>query len=589
MTKTIRTNIRSIHFWLIALSVLAVIYDFGFTQPAGVQRFLYGWYTFILAVAASALIARYLFIRNRPRSKVLAIDAFFLGVLVITVIAQAASVSWLEANLPEMVFLKHHGWSYLLIFLSFLRELSEQNLGISRKLLNPAQLFVTSFLLLVVTGALLLLLPNATHMGISLTDALFTSVSAVCVTGLVVVDTGTHFTLFGHTIILILIQVGGLGIMTFTSYFSHFFRGGSSFESHLVLGDMTNEQKISEVFTTLRRIVTATLLVEAAGAFFIYMSLDSLVLRTMSERVFFSIFHSVSAFCNAGFSTLSAGFYDIDYRHNYSLHLVVAFLFIFGGLGFPIMFNFLNYLKQNLKVRWYRFTHRPHNILIPQQISVNSKIVLVTTAILIAAGTVVFFIFEYNRTLAEHGFFGRLVTAFFGGVTPRTAGFNTVDMGKLHFATVMFTLLLMWIGASPGSTGGGIKTSTLAIATLNFFSLARGKDRVEVFRREISEMSLRRAFAAISLSLVATGVSIFAISVLDSDMRLVDIAFECFSAYSTVGLSLAGTANFSTGSKLVLIATMFAGRVGMLTLLAAVLKKISHLNYNYPSEDILIN
>lgn len=589
MTETTRKRLRTIPFWLITFSVLAVIYDFGFSQSLWLQWALYGWYTLMMGVAALSLLARYIFLRYRPRWRVTVIDAVFLAVLITTIAAQFPSAQWIDETWYALRFLERHWWSYLLVFVIFLRELGEQNLEISRKQLNPAQLFIAGFVVIIFIGTILLLLPNATHGTISFIDALFTSVSAVCVTGLVVVDTGTHFTLFGQTVILILIQVGGLGIMTFTSYFSHFFKGGSSFESHLMLGDMTNAEKISEVFTTLKRIVITTFTVEAVGAALVFLSLDPLIVRTLPEQLYFSVFHSISAFCNAGFSTLSQSFYDIDYRHNYGLHIVIAFLFIFGGLGFPILFNFLNFIKHVLKAKWYRFTHQPYTVHIPQHISLHSKVVLVTTGILIGVGTVIFFLFEYNQCLAEHLFFGKIVTAFFGAVTPRTAGFNTVDMSKLHFSTIMLVFLLMWIGASPGSTGGGIKTSVLAIATLNFFSLARGKDRIEVFSREISNMSLRRAFAAISLSLIAIGMSIFAISFLDEEKRLIDIAFECFSAYSTVGLSLGGTANFSAGSKLVLIATMFAGRVGMLTLLAAVLKKISHLNYNYPTEEILIN
>ena len=204
-------------------------------------------------------------------------------------------------------------------------------------------------------------------------------------------------------------------------------------------------------------------------------------------------------------------------------------------------------------------------------------------------GTLLFYLNEYSNTLAEHGTYGKIVTALFGATTPRTAGFNTVDTSALNFSTIMLLFLLMWIGASPASTGGGIKTNTFAIAILNFISLAKGKERIEVFRREIANISVRRAFATIVLSLFVIGLGIGLISIFDSQKTLLSIAFECFSAYSTVGLSLGITAQLSTYSKLVIIVVMFVGRVSMLTIMIAIIKKIKQQTYKYPVEEITIN
>ena len=204
-------------------------------------------------------------------------------------------------------------------------------------------------------------------------------------------------------------------------------------------------------------------------------------------------------------------------------------------------------------------------------------------------GTLGFYILEYNNTLAEHNWFGKIVTAFFGAATPRTAGFNTVDMQALNVSTLMLIFMLMWIGASPASTGGGIKTSTIAIAALNFVSLGKGKDRIEVYKREVSSNSIRRAFAIISLSLMVISIAIFLMTIFEKDIAIIDIAFEAFSAYSTVGLSTGITSSLSSSSKIVLIFTMFIGRVSMLTLLIATLRKAKHLNYRVPTDEILIN
>ena len=481
------------------------------------------------------------------------------------------------------------GWAYLALFLYFLREFSARKIDLNRKLLNPAQLFIVSFLCMILFGTLLLLLPTATHGDISALDAFFTATSAVCVTGLIVVDTGSFFTEFGQTIILILIQLGGLGIMTFASYFSYFFRGKSSYENQIMLKDMTNSDKIGEVFIVLKKIILLTFSIELAGAVLIFMSTRAAAIPGVFNKMFFSVFHSISAFCNAGFSTLENSLYQPEFKFNYPLQIIVLLLFVLGGIGFPILFNLYKYAVYYLKNQILKIRYPEESVYLPWVINLNTRIVLVTTAVLLSVGTILFYLSEYNNTLAEHSGFGKLVVSVFGAATPRTAGFNSVDTSALNFSTTMIIFILMWIGASPGSTGGGIKTTTFALATLNFFSLAKGKDRVEVFRREISNLSTRRAFAIISLSLMVIGTATFLIASFDEEKTLLSIAFEAFSAYSTVGLSLGITPELSSASKLVIIATMFIGRVSMLTILIALLRRVRHLNYRYPKEEILMN
>ena len=298
--------------------------------------------------------------------------------------------------------------------------------------------------------------------------------------------------------------------------------------------------------------------------------MDENLFSSFFEKLFFSVFHSVSAFCNAGFSTLPNSLYETGFRYNYMLQGIVISAFVLGGLGFPIVVNIIKFLKYVVIKKVFYFTGKRQSHK-PWVLNLNSRITLVTTSILTVVGTVLFYINEYNNTLQEHQGMGKFITALFGAATPRTAGFNTVDMTALNFSTVILLFLLMWIGASPASTGGGIKTNTFAIATLNFLSLARGKSKIEVFRREIAEISVRRAFAVIALSLMIIGTSIILISIFDSDKNLLDIAFECFSAYSTVGLSLGITSSLSSMSKLTIIAVMFIGRVSMLTLLLSLI------------------
>ncbi|WP_373058904.1 TrkH family potassium uptake protein [Zunongwangia sp. H14] len=563
-----------------------LITDLGFSHSKTMDQALKFYYFAALFVGTASIITRYIISSYKLELKVKVFDAVIISLFVLLIFIQIDGV--LEM-MPFLSFLNKMGWVYLALSIYFIREFSEIQIGFKREYLNPAQLFIMSFLLIIMVGTILLMLPKATHEGISLVDALFTATSAVCVTGLIVVDTGTYFTQFGQTIILILIQLGGLGIMTFASYFSYFFRGKSSYENQLMLKDITNSEKIGDVFSVLKKIVALTFLIEFFGAIFIYFTIDKATISSIGQRIFFAVFHTVSGFCNAGFSTLKNSLYEPEFRFNYPMQLIIAALFILGGIGFPILFNLYKYLKHNFRNRILNLFRKENVVYSPWILNLNTRIVLFTSFFLTVAGTGLFYYFEYNNTLQEHSWFGKIVTSFFTAATPRTAGFNSVDMSALNFATLMIILLLMWIGASPASTGGGIKTSTFAIATLNFLSIAKGKDRVEVYRREVSALSIRRAFAIIALSLMVIGIAVFLIASFDSDKSLLSIAFECFSAYSTVGLSVGITAKLSAASKLVIIATMFIGRVSMLTILISIMRRVKHLNYKYPTEEILIN
>lgn len=570
-----------IAFWISLIGLIAIISDFGFSQTDITKRLLDSFYLVVIGVGIISTFARYIQNAKLFKRKVFVFDllsiAFSLWIF----------YNYLFVGVPfeTDLLLENPIWIKIAVLLTFIRESSELKINFNRTVLNPAQLFILSFLVIIFIGSFLLILPNATYDGISYLDALFTSASAVCVTGLIVVDTGTHFTLFGQTIIMILIQVGGLGILTFTSYFSYFFKGGTSYENQLALSDMTSAKKLGEVFSTLKYIILITFGLELFAGILIYTSIDSSNFGSQSEQLFFSVFHSISAFCNAGFSTLSNSLYETGFRFNYYLQLVIIFTFVLGGLGFPIIVNFLTYLKYKIVTL---FSTRKNKYR-PWVLNINSRITLVTTLSVSLVAFVIFYFLEYNNTLAEHNGFGKMVTALFGATTPRTAGFNTIDTAAMAFPTLMMVFLLMWIGASPQSTGGGIKTSTFAIATLNILSLAKGKSRIEIFRREIADISVRRAFAIITLSLVVIGFAITFIYIFDPEKELMDIAFECFSAYGTVGLSLGITSDLSSASKFVIIVVMIVGRISMLSLVIAVFKKIKHKNYRYPTEEIMIN
>ncbi|MFO7827422.1 MAG: potassium transporter TrkG, partial [Bacteroidales bacterium] len=546
--------IKKIPLLISSLALFILIYEFGFERSLIDSRIVSQFYILTIVIGIIFILGRYIKKKSRPRLRVLVIDIILVGFLIFQVLN---SLNILE-NYPYLF--RYQGvFTFFAIFIVFIRELFVISFNLKQFTVNPAQLFITSFFSLIIFGSLLLLLPNATYEGIEVIDALFTSTSAVCVTGLIVVDTGSYFTLFGQFIIIFLVQAGGLGIMTFASYFGYFFKGGASYETQLLLYDFTSTEKLGDVLKTLKRIILITFILELIGAILIFQSISKIEILSFSERLFFSFFHSVSGFCNAGFSTLENSFFELPFRFNYSLHLIIAVLIILGGIGFPIVFNLLKYLKiKSINFIKYLFQQKEY-VHSPWIINLNTRIVLATTFVLILFGFVMFFILEYDNTLAEHSMYGKIVASFFGSVTTRTAGFNTVDTSMLNIPIVMVILFLMWIGASPGSTGGGIKTSTFAIAVFNFISLAKGRQRIEILQREISQVSVNRASAIMILSILVIFISSFGINVFDSDKGLLSIFFEVVSAHSTVGLSRGITASLSNPGKFILILTMFVG------------------------------
>lgn len=563
---------------LYIISVVVLIIDYGYALPRWLDYLFLGFYTFSLLINTFFHSLK-LYISEERLFRVNLLDGLSIAFIIICLYEQ-----FIDKSSPFII----SDWMRWATILILIRGSNLPKINYKRSVLNPAQLFIISFVGLIGVGTFLLKLPNSTHHHVSTLDALFTSTSAVCVTGLSVMDIGTEYTRFGQTIIMILIQAGGLGILTFASYFSYFFKQGTTYENQIALSDMASSDKIGEVFTTLRRILTITFTVEIIGAFLIFVNIKTRVIPDFWERVYFSIFHSISAFCNAGFSTLPASMMQEGFVTNYRFQLIIIILFVFGGLGFPIVINTLRYLKYFIKRTVLFFISKKDNY-IPWILTLSSKLNLITTAVLIGVGTAIIYIKEYNNTLSVHTGVGKFITALFTATTPRTAGFNSVDFSQLHFSSIIIIILLMWIGASPASTGGGIKTSTFAIGILNFISLAKGKSKIEIFRREIADISVRRAFAVMSLSFIVIGLGVFLIAQFDEQIKLLDIAFECFSAYSTTGLSLGITSILSSPSKVVLIGLMFIGRVSMLTILIAIFKKTKTLTYQYPNDEILIN
>ena len=569
-------------FWTSLFCFLLLIYDFGFHSSITESFDLDLFYYYALLVGLVSSVLTYINDRKRIYQRIAILDGLsglFSGVLLALHFFTPENYEFRQVS--EQFSLEKFA-AALLFFKGFL----DLRVSYRRTALNPAQLFLISFVVIILGGTLLLSLPGATYEGIGLLDALFTATSAVCVTGLIVVDTATHFTFFGQSILLFLIQIGGLGILTFVSYFSYFFKGEISYEKQIAINQINSSGAIGKELGLLKNILIITLSIEAFSALLIFYNTDPAAFNSLSERVFFSVFHAVSAFCNAGFSTLSDSLMQGGFQFNYGLQLAIILTFVLGGLGFPIVSNIVSYLSYKTK-GVFSFFDKPNYR--PWVLTLNSRIALITTIVLTVGGTLVFFGLAKDGVLSSHSGFGKLVTALFGATTPRTAGFNTVDASHFRFPTLLLTMFLMWVGASPKSTGGGIKTSTLAIAILNILSLAKGRERIELYRREIVEVAVKRAFAMISLSIIVIAIGVLGISAFEPDLTMIEIAFESVSAYSTTGLSMGITSSLSPISKFIIIILMFVGRVSALTVLIAIFRNVINQNYRYPKEEITIH
>ena len=451
--------------------------------------------------------------------------------------------------------------------------------------LRPAQIIIISFLVLILLGSVLLSLPFATRSGhpISYLDALFTSTSAVCVTGLAVVDTGSAFSLFGQIIIILLIQAGGLGVMTVMSLAFLLLRKRFTLSERMVIKESFNEFDLSGLVKVILKVLKVTLAAELLGA--VLLATRFIPAFGAEKGIYFSLFHAISAFCNAGFDLLGpvsgAGQSSfMMFSNDPVVVLTIAFLIILGGLGFVVITHIVS----------------PARIRSRQGISRYARLVLIATATLIAAGFVLVFFLEQSnpKTLGNMGFGQKLLNALFQSVTPRTAGFATVDQGALLPATKLIVVLLMFIGASPAGTGGGIKTTTFSIVLLFLLSSMLGKRDVTTIDRRIAADNVRRALTITLMAMLLVFVASFALMGIEGQRGGLftpeNIVFEVVSAFGTVGLSAGLTPLLSIASRIILIFVMFVGRVGLITLVVALSlrSRKDDANLRYPEERFMV-
>ncbi|QHW32799.1 Trk family potassium uptake protein [Paenibacillus rhizovicinus] len=439
---------------------------------------------------------------------------------------------------------------------------------------SPPRILAAGFALIILCGSVLLSLPFASSNG-SFTpyiDALFTATTSTCVTGLVTVDTGSHWSVAGQVIILILIQLGGLGFMTMATLFALVLRKRILLRERLILQEALNQNSMEGIVRLIRKVITYALTIELAGAvlFAVRWSFD----MPIGKAIYFGLFHAVSFFNNAGidlFGQFGVPFISLTgYADDPLVNIVTMLLIILGGIGFIVIADVMD----------YRSTKR---------LSLHSKVVLSTTAALIVVGTLVVFIFEFSntKTLGSLHWGGKILASFFQSVTTRTAGANTVDLASLRQATQFFMVILMFIGASPGSTGGGIKTTTFTVLAVAVLSMIRGKEDIVLFRFRLAQERINKALTITMLSLTLV-IIVTMILTTTEDQAFIKILFETTSAFATVGLTLGITPELTTIGKTLIILMMFVGRLGPLTLAYALRPRQERALFRYPEGKITI-
>lgn len=492
---------------------------------------------------------------------------------------------WLERLLYGKAFLYSSLGAYSVVTICF---------GIIRavgKRTNPSLLLSASFLIFIFIGSLLLMLPKSTYAGISYTDALFVSTSAVCITGLTPVDVYVNFTPMGVIILALLIQIGALGVMTFTSFFAIFFSGNASIYSQMLLRDMIYSRSMSALVPTLFYILGFTLAVEAIGAVGIWLSVTGALGMSLEEELAFAAFHSLSSFCNAGFSTLPQGMSDpmLLQAGNNSVYWVTTLLIVAGSIGFPILVNLRDTIHDRIRGFWARVHHmdpEPRNV---HPFSMNTRIVITTFLALFVAGFIIFLWLEWDNTLAGMPLWQKITQAAFNSATPRSAGFSSVSPAAFRDVTLVVVLFLMWVGGAAQSTGGGVKVNTLAAILLNLRAIVTGRPYVTAFRRTISVNSIRRANAVVALSIISYLIFSLLLLGMEPGLSTRSLLFESCSALFTVGSSLGATPLLSDASKILLCVAMFIGRVGIISLLTGIAGRHRGIQPRYPADNIIIN
>ncbi|UCE48698.1 MAG: hypothetical protein JSW47_00845 [Phycisphaerales bacterium] len=569
-----------------ALVVASFVLLFGFYEPL-----LPAWILFTVQVVLLCIFVTEKIIRLfNAVSKVEFWRANWFEVPLLLGLGVAAFGSgyWFVPTSEEAGIVRHFAVGIYLV-LQVVAKLCRTSINLAASGKNPTRTLVLSFLVLIVSGAGLLMLPTASAKGkdsLGLVDALFTATSATCVTGLVVKDTGQDFSLIGQVIILTLIQLGGLGIVVFGAVFALLLGQALSVRESVAMQDLLSARTLGRIGNMIAFIFVGTIVIEFIGA----VCLHGMWSQDVQQTWFCSIFHSISAFCNAGFGLFSDSLEQ--YNRSWQVYAVVCPLIILGGLGFSVLYDVVKIVMDRIKrffKKWFNKQYR-FSMEAPIRMRLQTKIALSISFCLIILGTAAILVFE--RYAGPDGVPGNtgVPGAFFQSVTARTAGFNTVDISTMSPSSKFILILLMFVGGSPGSTAGGIKTVTLAVVIMTAVAALRKRQEVELFHRSVRIVVVGRAITVTLLFAAVLIATTLALSITENKncFTMSHIAFEAASALGTVGLTTGITPSLTTAGKLIIIAVMLVGRLGPLTLLAALTFNVRPAKYNYPDEAIIV-
>lgn len=555
------------------LTVILLTYRYGFIHAQQEYAQVQQLYKLLLLLFLIVFLTRWFFSINRltflreSRPEAILYGLLIAHIILEQIIGTPPLLYYLMLFSAEPALLIYEHLTGVFMVMLTILDLARLSVLLAEIQVKPGVIFMASFALLILAGTGLLMLPAMTVSGeISFLDALFTSASASCVTGLIVVDTATFFTFKGKVVIMLLFQLGGLGVVSFATFFATFMGGGVGIKQQSMIQNHLSTESLTEAKAALRKIVTITFIIELLGAVAIYNAWDderwlggASPFANTGERIFYSVFHSISAFCNAGFSLFTDGYYNHQFfiHEMFGLHLITTIIVVFGGMGFNVIedvFSPAN-IRERIAKPW-------------KKLQLSTKIPLVGTVLLLTAGTAAFMILEYEK-LRVFNIGQAFITALFQSAVTRTAGFNSMDFGALQNPTIILCIFLMFVGTAPGSTGGGIKINTFALVVLSAIRNIRGEKKIIIEQRYIPNELVSRAFTLLLFAFTYNSIAVLLLTITEAGQPIHLLVFEQISAFATVGLSMNLTSSLSVGGKIIIIISMFIGRIGPLTLAIA--------------------
>ena len=572
--------IKILSFFITLTAIVAIIYQHGhylsdasarITSSLVVLAYCFYIFKFIFRATYDTRLVKYL---KDNKLDFIIILIFLFILLISNPIQKFFSVS-------DAIFWHYRQlFFHIYYFVIFFVEIAKMSAVLKKINMSPPFLMMVSFFLLIAMGTVLLMMPKSTVHGISFTDALFTSTSASCVTGLTSVNTALCFTNTGYIILMILMQLGGMSILSFATFFisflSHSYAG---LRYQYMVKDMLSTNRVSDSFVFLREIIGLTFIIEGIGVVLLYMYWRTTGLfESEGETIFFALFHAISAFNNAGFSLWSDGMMNSAVVNSHFPQMIIMLLVFVGGIGYVVLRDFFDprIIRERKQKRWMKLTDGTH-------------IALITSFAIIIVGTILFYFLESTNTLSDKGNeFNKVFSALFQVVAGRTAGFNIVDIDKITIPAILLFIVVIFIGASPGSTGGGIKTTTFFVIIKSIFATIQGKRRIEFRKKTIPFSIVDKAYSIVVMSLVFIVISTFLLAILDPHIPFKNLLFEATSAFTTCGLSTGCISDFSAAGKVVLTINMYIGRIGTLTFAYALSKRVKESRHEYPETYFMV-